>query len=383
MSNYSPLDVAFVKGEGCWLTDTKGDQYLDALSGIGVVNLGHCHPVITKKLVDQSQQLLHTSNVYRIGNQEKLAEELCTLARMDKVFFSNSGAEANEAAIKIARLYARSKDIEKPIILTANQGFHGRTMATLSATGQSKVQAGFAPLMSEFIHVNYDDIEAIRDYQNNSNVVAVMVEPIQGEAGVIIPKNDYLNKVQELCNENGWLLILDGVQSCMGRTGKLFAHEHNNITPDILCLAKGLGNGVPIGACLAKGVASKMLTPGTHGSTFGGNPLVTAAAQGVLEVFQQTNVLENVNNMSQYFKSQFDVKLKNQEAVNEIRIKGLMIGIGLDSNIVDCSQLVKKALKDNLLINVTGNSIRMLPPLIINKEEIDILINKLIKLISP
>lgn len=382
MSNYSPLDVAFVKGEGCWLTDTKGDQYLDALSGIGVVNLGHCHPVITKKLVDQSQQLLHTSNVYRIGNQEQLAEELCTLARMDKVFFSNSGAEANEAAIKIARLYARSKDIEKPIILTANQGFHGRTMATLSATGQSKVQAGFAPLMSEFIHVNYDDIEAIRDYQNNSNVVAVMVEPIQGEAGVIIPKNDYLNKVQELCNENGWLLILDGVQSCMGRTGKLFAHEHNNITPDILCLAKGLGNGVPIGACLAKGVASKMLTAGTHGSTFGGNPLVTAAAQGVLEVFQQTNVLENVNNMSQYFKSQFDVKLKNQEAVNEIRIKGLMIGIGLDSNIVDCSQLVKKALKDNLLINVTGNSIRMLPPLIINKEEIDILINKLIKLIS-
>ena len=382
MSNYSPLDVAFVKGEGCWLTDTKGDQYLDALSGIGVVNLGHCHPVITKKLVDQSQQLLHTSNVYRIGNQEQLAEELCTLARMDKVFFSNSGAEANEAAIKIARLYARSKNIEKPIILTANQGFHGRTMATLSATGQSKVQAGFAPLMSEFIHVNYDDIEAIRDYQNNSNVVAVMVEPIQGEAGVIIPKNDYLNKVQELCNENGWLLILDGVQSCMGRTGKLFAHEHNNITPDILCLAKGLGNGVPIGACLAKGVASKMLTPGTHGSTFGGNPLVTAAAQGVLEVFQQTNVLENVNNMSQYFKSQFDVKLKNQEAVNEIRIKGLMIGIGLDSNIVDCSQLVKKALKDNLLINVTGNSIRMLPPLIINKEEIDILINKLIKLIS-
>ena len=382
MSNYSPLDVAFVKGEGCWLTDTKGDQYLDALSGIGVVNLGHCHPVITKKLVDQSQQLLHTSNVYRIGNQEKLAEELCTLARMDKVFFSNSGAEANEAAIKIARLYARSKNIEKPIILTANQGFHGRTMATLSATGQSKVQAGFAPLMSEFIHVNYDDIEAILDYQNNSNVVAVMVEPIQGEAGVIIPKNDYLNKVQELCNENGWLLILDGVQSCMGRTGKLFAHEHNNITPDILCLAKGLGNGVPIGACLAKGVASKMLTPGTHGSTFGGNPLVTAAAQGVLEVFQQTNVLENVNNMSQYFKSQFDLKLKNHKAVNEIRIKGLMIGIGLDSNIVDCSQLVKKALKDNLLINVTGNSIRMLPPLIINKEEIDILINKLIKLIS-
>ena len=382
MSNYSPLEVTFVKGEGCWLTDTKGDQYLDALSGIGVVNLGHCHPVITKNLIDQSQQLLHTSNVYRIGNQEKLAKELCTLAKMDKVFFSNSGAEANEAAIKIVRLFARSKDIEKPVILTANQGFHGRTMATLSATGQSKVQAGFAPLMSEFIHVNFDDIESISDYQNNANVVAVMVEPIQGEAGIIIPKNDYLNKVQELCNKNGWLLILDGVQSCMGRTGKLFAHEHNQITPDILCLAKGLGNGVPIGACLAKGVASKMLTPGTHGSTFGGNPLVTSAALGVLDVFQNTNVLENVNKMSEYFRSEFDNKIKNNIAVKELRIKGLMIGIGLDSNIIDCSQLVKKALKDNLLINVTGTTIRMLPPLIITKEEIDILISKLIKLIS-
>ena len=382
MSNYSPLEVTFVKGEGCWLTDTKGDQYLDALSGIGVVNLGHCHPVITKNLIDQSQQLLHTSNVYRIGNQEKLAKELCTLAKMDKVFFSNSGAEANEAAIKIVRLFARSKDIEKPVILTANQGFHGRTMATLSATGQSKVQAGFAPLMSEFIHVNYDDIEAISDYQSNANVVAVMVEPIQGEAGIIIPKNDYLNKVQEVCNKNGWLLILDGVQSCMGRTGKLFAHEHNQITPDILCLAKGLGNGVPIGACLAKGVASKMLTPGTHGSTFGGNPLVTSAALGVLDVFQNTNVLENVNKMSEYFRSEFDNKIKNNIAVKELRVKGLMIGIGLDSNIIDCSQLVKKALKDNLLINVTGTTIRMLPPLIITKEEIDILISKLIKLIS-
>lgn len=382
MSNYSPLEVTFVKGEGCWLTDTKGDQYLDALSGIGVVNLGHCHPVITKNLIDQSQQLLHTSNVYRIGNQEKLAKELCILAKMDKVFFSNSGAEANEAAIKIVRLFARSKDIEKPVILTANQGFHGRTMATLSATGQSKVQAGFAPLMSEFIHVNYDDIEAISDYQSNANVVAVMVEPIQGEAGIIIPKNDYLNKVQEVCNKNEWLLILDGVQSCMGRTGKLFAHEHNQITPDILCLAKGLGNGVPIGACLAKGVASKMLTPGTHGSTFGGNPLVTSAALGVLDVFQNTNVLENVNKMSEYFRSEFDNKIKNNIAVKELRIKGLMIGIGLDSNIIDCSQLVKKALKDNLLINVTGTTIRMLPPLIITKEEIDILISKLIKLIS-
>ena len=382
MSNYSPLEVTFVKGEGCWLTDSNGDEYLDALSGIGVVNLGHCHPTVTKNLVNQSQKLLHTSNVYRIDNQEKLAKNLCDLAKMDKVFFSNSGAEANEAAIKIARLYARSKNIENPIILTASQSFHGRTMATLSATGQKKVQAGFSPLMSEFMHVNYDDADAIQKFTGNSDIVAVMIEPVQGEAGVIIPKNNYLNKVQDICKKNGWLLILDGVQSCMGRTGKLFAHEHNEITPDILCLAKGLGNGVPIGACLAKGIASEMLTPGTHGSTFGGNPLVTSAALAVLDVFQNTDVLKNVNQMSKYFKSEFDKKFSNNNSIKELRIKGLMIGIGLDRDKVDCSQLVKKALKDKLLINVTGSSIRMLPPLIISKKEVDTLISKLEKLIG-
>ena len=382
MSNYSPLEVTFVKGEGCWLTDSNGDKYLDALSGIGVVNLGHCHPTVTKNLVNQSQKLLHTSNVYRIDNQEKLAKNLCDLAQMDKVFFSNSGAEANEAAIKIARLYARSKNIENPIILTASQSFHGRTMATLSATGQAKVQAGFSPLMSEFMHVNYDDTDAIQKFNGNSDIVAVMIEPIQGEAGVIIPKNDYLNQVQDICRKNGWLLILDGVQSCMGRTGKLFAHEHNEITPDILCLAKGLGNGVPIGACLAKGIASEMLTPGTHGSTFGGNPLVTAAALGVLDVFQNTKVLDNVNLMSDYFRSEFDKKFSNNDSIKELRIKGLMIGIGLDSDKVDCTQLVKKALNDKLLINVTGSSIRMLPPLIISKKEVDTLISKLETLIG-
>ena len=382
MSNYSPLDVTFVKGDGCWLTDSNGDKYLDALSGIGVVNLGHCHPTVTKKLVDQSQKLLHTSNIYHIENQEMLAQKLCNLANMDKVFFSNSGAEANEAAIKIARLYARTKNIENPVILTASQSFHGRTMATLSATGQAKVQAGFSPLMSEFIHVNYDDFNSIQKLEDNKNIVAVMIEPIQGEAGVIIPKNDYLNQVQDLCKKNGWLLILDGVQSCMGRTGKLFAHEHNNITPDILCLAKGLGNGVPIGACLAKGVASEMLTPGTHGSTFGGNPLVTSAALGVLDVFQNTDVLDNVNQMSTYFKSEFEKHFSNNSVVKEIRIKGLMIGIGLDANKVDCTQLVKKALKDKLLINVTGSSIRMLPPLIITKKEVDTIISKLVTLLG-
>ena len=382
MSNYSPLDVTFTNGSGCWLTDSEGKKYFDALSGIGVVNLGHCHPAITQSIIEQSQALLHTSNVYRIGNQEALAERLCKLSNMDKAFFANSGAEANEAAIKIARLYARSKNIKNPIILTANKSFHGRTMATLSATGNSKVQAGFSPLMSEFIHVDFDDIEAIKKYNENKDIVAVMVEPIQGEAGVIIPQSDYLNKVKSVCDENDWLFILDEVQSGMGRTGKLFAHQYNNLTPDILCLAKGLGNGVPIGACLAKGKAAEMLTYGSHGSTFGGNPLVTRVALSVLDVFENDSILDNVNEMSQYFEVQLKSKLIECKVVKEIRIKGLMIGIELDENIIDCTKLVQKALDDELLINITGNSIRMLPPLIISKEEVNILIKKIIKLIN-
>ena len=381
MSNYSPLDVTFINGSGCWLTDTEGEQYFDALSGIGVVNLGHCHPAITQSIIEQSRELLHTSNVYRIGNQERLAERLCKLANMDKAFFANSGAEANEAAIKIARLYARSKNIINPIILTANKSFHGRTMATLSATGNSKVQAGFSPLMSEFIHVDFDDIDAIKKYNENKDIVAVMVEPIQGEAGVIIPQGDYLNKVKSVCDENDWLFILDEVQSGMGRTGKLFAHQYNNLTPDILCLAKGLGNGVPIGACLAKGKASEMFIYGSHGSTFGGNPLVTRVALSVLDVFEDDSILDNVNEMSQYLEVQLKSKLIECKVVKEIRIKGLMIGIELDENSIDCSKLVQKALDDKLLINITGNSIRMLPPLIISKEEVNILIKKITKLI--
>ena len=382
MSNYSPLDVTFTNGSGCWLTDTEGEQYFDALSGIGVVNLGHCHPAITQSIIEQSRELLHTSNVYRIGNQERLAERLCKLANMDKAFFANSGAEANEAAIKIARLYARSKNIINPIILTANKSFHGRTMATLSATGNSKVQAGFSPLMSEFIHVDFDDIDAIKKYNENKDIVAVMVEPIQGEAGVIIPQGDYLNKVKSVCDENDWLFILDEVQSGMGRTGKLFAHQYNNLTPDILCLAKGLGNGVPIGACLAKGKASEMFIYGSHGSTFGGNPLVTRVALSVLDVFENDSILDNVNEMSQYLEAQLKSKLIECKVVKEIRIKGLMIGIELDENSIDCSKLVQKALDDKLLINITGNSIRMLPPLIISKEEVNILINMITKLIN-
>ena len=301
---------------------------------------------------------------------------------MDKVFFSNSGAEANEAAIKIARLFARQKNIDIPVILTAKESFHGRTMATLSATGSSKVQAGFSPLMSEFIHVDFDDVEAIKQYSDNKNIVAVMLEPVQGEAGVIIPQKDYLNEVNAVCEENDWLFILDEVQSGMGRTGKLFAHQYNNLTPDVLCLAKGLGNGVPIGACLAKGRASEMLITGTHGSTFGGNPLVCKVALSVLDVFEEDAILDNVNAMSNYINDQLKKNLEDCSAVTQIRVKGLMIGIGLNESTIDCTQLLQKALDDELLINIAGNSIRMLPPLIITQQEVDILIKKIIKLIK-
>jgi len=382
MSNYLPLDVTFVSGNGCWLTDKSGKQYLDALSGVGVVNLGHCHPDITETIVKQSETLLHTSNWYHIEHQEELAKRLCLVANMDNVFFANSGAEANEAAIKIARLFAQKRGIDEPVIISANDSFHGRTMATLSATGNSKIQDGFSPLLSEFIHVEFDDIEAISKHTRNENVVAVMLEPIQGEAGVVIPEPEYLNKVKSLCEKNDWLLILDEVQTGMGRTGKMFAHQYNNITPDLLTLAKGLGNGVPIGACLAKGRAAKLFTTGKHGSTFGGNPLVSKVALSVLDVIENNSVLANVGKMSQYIHTKLEKELSDNAAVISIRIKGLMIGIGLDEKFIDTSKLLQKALDDQLLINIAGSSIRLLPPLIISSDEVDILINKIVKLIN-
>ncbi len=382
MSNYLPLDVTFVSGNGCWLTDKSGKQYLDALSGVGVVNLGHCHPEITESIIKQAETLLHTSNWYHIEHQETLAERLCSVANMDNVFFANSGAEANEAAIKIARLFAQQKGIHEPVIISANESFHGRTMATLSATGNSKIQDGFSPLLSEFVHVEFDDIEAISKHTSNGNVVAVMLEPIQGEAGVVIPEPEYLNKVKSLCEKNDWLLILDEVQTGMGRTGKMFAHQYNNITPDLLTLAKGLGNGLPIGACLAKGRAAKLFTAGKHGSTFGGNPLVSKVALSVLDVIENDSVLANVGKMSQYIQTKLKNELSDIPAVLSVRIMGLMIGIGLDDKLIDTTKLLQKALDDQLLINIAGSSIRLLPPLIITIDEVDILINKIVQLIN-
>ncbi len=377
MSNYAPLEVTFIKGQGCYLTNTKGQQYLDALSGVGVVGLGHCHPDITTVIQSQAAELLHTSNWYHIQHQETLAEKLCTLANMDGAFFGNSGAEANEAAIKITRLYARANNIDNPIILTANQSFHGRTMATLSATGNPKVRSGFSPLVSEFIHIDFNDIDAVKAYSDNADVVAVMLEPIQGESGVIVPKDDYINQVHSICQTNNWLLILDEVQTGIGRTGKMFAHQYNDITPDILTLAKGLGNGVPIGACLAKGKAAKLLTVGTHGSTFGGNPLVCKTALTVLEVIERDKILKNVSVMSDYLLA--GLQALSSDKIIEIRIKGLMIAIQLNQN---CAGLLNAALQKHLLINITGNSIRLLPPLILNQNEADIIINTLGELIG-
>ncbi|VVH56640.1 Acetylornithine aminotransferase (EC [uncultured Gammaproteobacteria bacterium] len=379
MSNYAPLAVTFTKGEGCYLTDTQGEKYLDALSGVGVVGLGHCHKDITATIQTQAGELLHTSNWYHIAHQETLAEKLCKLSNMDNAFFGNSGAEANEAAIKIARLHGHANNIDNPTILTANQSFHGRTMATLSATGNDKVQAGFAPLVSEFIHIDFNDVDAIKAHRNNNNIVAVMLEPIQGESGVIIPKRDYLNQVQAICQANNWLLILDEVQTGIGRTGKMFAHQYNHITPDVLTLAKGLGNGVPIGACLAKGKAATLFTPGTHGSTFGGNPLVCKTALSVLEIIEKDKLLDNATKMGEYLVSNFQEKLSNSNKMTQIRAKGLMIAIELNQ---DCTQLLNAALSKHLLINITGRSIRLLPPLIINQTEADIIIDTVCDLIG-
>ena len=379
MSNYAPLDVTFTKGEGCYLTDTKGEKYLDALSGVAVVGLGHSHPDVTAAIQTQAAQLIHTSNWYHIQHQETLATKLCQLANMDKAFFANSGAEANEAAIKIARLHGHANHIDKPVILTANQSFHGRTMATLSATGNAKVQAGFAPLVSEFIHIDFNNIDAIKAHESNNNIVAVMLEPIQGESGVIVPDATYLNQVQSICNANNWLLILDEIQTGIGRTGKLFAHQYNDITPDVLTLAKGLGNGVPIGTCLAKGKAASLFTPGTHGSTFGGNPLVCSTALSVLNVIEKDNILNNVLTMSEYLVSGFKSKFSNSDKIVEIRAKGLMIAIEINQ---DCSALLQAALDEKLLINITGQSIRLLPPLVIKQTEADIIINTIYKLIN-
>jgi len=370
MPTYARLPVSFERGEGVHLFDTDGNPYLDALSGIAVTSLGHAHPAIAEAIADQAKKLIHTSNLYGIPHQAELGKKLCKISGMENVFFSNSGAEANEAAIKIARLYGKKLGIEKPKIIVVNGSFHGRTLATLSATGSRKVQAGFSPLVEGFIRVDYNDTDAIQKIaDNSSDVAAILVEPVQGEGGVVVPDKGYLAKIREICDQSNWLMMLDEIQTGMGRTGKWFAHQHENITPDVMTLAKALGNGVPIGACLAAKNATEIFAPGNHGSTFGGNPLVTRVGLSVIDIIEKENIIDNAQEMGGYLLQQFKQQLAGVTGVADIRGHGLMLGIELEK---DCAELVTQALEKKLLLNVTAaKTIRLLPPLIISKTEAD------------
>ncbi len=368
MQNYAPLPVSFVKGEGAWLEDAQGRKYLDALTGVAVCGLGHAHPAVTRAICEQAGRLLHTSNWYHIERQESLAERLTALAGMERVFFSNSGAEANEAAIKLARLYGHARDIANPAIIVMEGSFHGRTLATLTATGNRKVQAGFEPLVQGFVRAPFDDLAALEAIaRNNSDVVAVLVEPVIGEGGIRIPSPDYLPGIRKLCDDNGWLLILDEIQTGVARTGKWFACQHSEVLPDIMTLAKGLGNGVPIGACLARGEAAQLFQPGHHGSTYGGNPLVCAASLAVLDTIEQNNLVARVAQLGERMRADLAAGLADTQGVSEIRGLGLMLAVELDR---PCGELLQQALDAGLLLNVTaGNVVRLLPPFILSDEE--------------
>ena len=381
MATYSRLPVTFHHGEGVWLWDTEGKKYLDAFSGVAVCSLGHAHPSVTEALCKQAGQLVHTSNWYGIANQQTLADRLTRLSGMDKVFFSNSGAEANETAIKIARLYGHAKGIDQPTVVVMESSFHGRTLATLTASGSRKVQAGFEPLVRGFVRVPYNDLAAVAAVaQNTKGVVAVMVEPVQGEGGVNVPDDNYLSGLREICDQNDWLLILDEVQTGMCRTGEWFAFQHSGSQPDIMTLAKALGNGVPIAACIARGDAADIFQPGNHGSTFGGNPLVCSAALAVIDTMEKDELNSRAIEVGQRMLDGFRQSLANNAIVKDIRGKGLMIGIELDR---PCTELMQKALEQGLLINVTAKKvIRLLPALVINDSEARQIVDQVSALIN-
>jgi acetylornithine/N-succinyldiaminopimelate aminotransferase len=376
MPLFAGLPVAFTHGEGSWLWDTQGKKYLDALAGIAVCGLGHAHPAVTAALCDQAGKLLHTSNWYQIPLQEKLAERLCKLAGMTNVFFCNSGAEANEAAIKLARLYGHQQNILTPGIIVTEGSFHGRTLATLSATGNRKIQAGFEPLVQGFHRVPYNDLEAVRQVgERSKEIVAVLVEPITGEGGVSIPDAGYLKGLRQICDERGWLLMLDEIQTGMCRTGKWFACQHEGVVPDVMTLAKGLGNGVPIGACLAHGKAANVFKPGSHGSTFSGNPLVCRVGLTVIDELEKGKFASRAAKLGERLLAKLKAALGQVAGVKDIRGRGLMLAVELDR---PCKELLQMALERGLLINVTADSvIRLLPPLILTDDEADILVREL------
>ena len=383
MNTYARQPVSFVKGEGVWLYDAEGNRYLDALAGVAVNGLGHAHPKLVKAISDQAAKLIHVSNVYHINEQEALADKLCEISGMDKVFFCNSGCEANEASIKLARLYGHNKGIKSPEIIVMEKSFHGRTLATLSATGNRKTQAGFEPLVSGFVRVPYDDVDAVKQVAaNNPNVVAILVEPVQGEGGINIPHDakGYLEQLRAICDVHGWLLMVDEVQTGIGRTGTWFAFQHTNIMPDVMSLAKGLGSGVPIGACVARGIAAETFTYGKHGSTFGGNPLATAAGIATLKTIEEDDLRAHAKAMGDVICDGFKAAFVNESGVVAVRNAGLMIGVELDR---PCGELVKRALAEKVLINVTADKVvRLLPPLVINQVEAEHLVAVLVKVIK-
>lgn len=380
MNTYGRLPVAFERGEGVWLFDESGKKYLDALAGIAVSTLGHNHPRLVAAISRQAASVIHTSNLYRIGLQEQLSDRLAAISGMEEVFFSNSGCEANEAAIKLARLFGHHKGVEQPAVVVMENSFHGRTLATLSATGNRKVQVGFEPLVSGFVRVPFDDLAALdRVASACPNVVAVLFEPIQGEGGIHAAHLEYMRAVRALCTRLGWLMMLDEVQCGIGRTGRWFAHQHAGITPDVMTLAKGLGSGVPIGACLAAGPAAGVFKPGNHGSTFGGNPLACAAGLATLDTIASDGLLERAAQLGERIRAGFGRTLAGVSGVVAVRGSGLMIGIELDR---PCGELVARALDAGLLINVTAERvIRLLPPLILAETEADALVDGLAALI--
>lgn len=380
MNTYARLPISFSYGKGAQLFDNNGQAYLDSVSGIAVCNLGHAHPAIAEAICAQSHKLIHTSNLYSVELQEALANKLIEHSKMDKVFFSNSGAEANEAALKIARKYGNDQGIHDSKVIVMENSFHGRTLLTLSATGNTKVQAGFEPLVDSFIRVPFNDIAAIEAHSANSNVVAILVEPVQGEGGVFIPAPDFLTKIRAICDQNNWLMMVDEVQTGVGRTGKWFAHQHANIVPDVMTLAKALGNGFPIGACLAKGTAATVFAPGNHGTTFGGNPLACATGLAVIKTLEENDLIEQAAKNGAELVQRFKNALAHIPQVKEVRGKGYMIGIQLDRT---CTDLVKMGLEKHLLLNVTrGDTIRLLPPLIINSDQLNELVDKITQLIT-
>lgn len=381
ITTYNPLPISFTHGEGIWLYDDKGNSYLDSFSGIGVCGLGHAHPDVTRTIQQQAAKLLHTSNGFHIKEQELLAKRLTALAGMEQVFFGNSGGEANEAAIKLSRLYGHKNGIETPSVIVMEGAFHGRTMATLTASGSRKVQAGFEPFVPGFIRAPFNNIEAIRTIAaNREDVVAVMLEPIQGEGGILMADPTYLRAVAALCEQHEWLLIFDEVQTGNGRTGKLFSYMDIGIQPDIVTTAKGLSNGIPIGACLMRKRACNLFKPGNHGSTFGGNPLACATALTVLDVIERDKLCEKVTKLSVVLKEKLIYELGEHPNVRSIRGKGYMLGIELDRPAMDIKMI---GLENQLLLNVTAESvIRLLPPLIISESEIDTLVERLVKSIN-